>query len=76
MRIPRFPVTLPWHGLALISLCALYLLAGLTGHDPWKNDDAIHFGIVHGLRNSPAPLWKHRRSIIGLRLSAEKSLAN
>jgi len=51
VRIPRFPVTLPWHGLALISLCALYLLAGLTGHDPWKNDDAIHFGIVHGLLN-------------------------
>ncbi|MDD5176850.1 MAG: glycosyltransferase family 39 protein [Sterolibacterium sp.] len=38
----------PLSGLALALLCALYLLAGLTGHDPWKNDDAIHFGVVYG----------------------------
>jgi len=35
-------------GLALAGLCALYLLTGLLGHDPWKNDDAIHFGVVYG----------------------------
>jgi len=49
--LPRFPVTLPLRGLALVALCALYLLAGLTGHDPWKNDDAIHFGVVYGFLN-------------------------
>ena len=25
----------------------LYLFAGLTGHDPWKSDDAVHFGITY-----------------------------
>ena len=49
--LPRFPVTLPLRSLALAALCALYLLAGLTGHDPWKNDDATHFGVVYGLLN-------------------------
>ncbi|MBI3524645.1 MAG: glycosyltransferase family 39 protein [Betaproteobacteria bacterium] len=49
--LPRFPVALPFRGVALAILCAVYLLAGLTGHDPWKNDDAIHFGITYGLLN-------------------------
>lgn len=47
----RFPVELPLRGLALIGLCALYLLAGLFGHDPWKSDDAIHFGVAYGFLN-------------------------
>ena len=59
MRLSRFPVTPPWHGLALVALCALYLLTGLTGHDPWKNDDAMHFGIVHGLLNGNDWLIPH-----------------
>ena len=46
--LPRFPVKLPRSGIALVILCALYLLAGLTGHDPWKSDDAVHFGITYG----------------------------
>ncbi len=37
-------------GLAL--LCAAWIVLGLIGHDPWKSDDAIAFGIayemVHG----------------------------
>lgn len=47
------------HGLALTGLCALYLLAGLTGHDPWKNDDATHFGIVLGLLDGHSGLIPH-----------------
>jgi 4-amino-4-deoxy-L-arabinose transferase-like glycosyltransferase len=31
----------------VLALCAVYLLAGLTGHDPWKSEDAIHLGIAH-----------------------------
>jgi len=31
-------------GLAL--LVALYLLSGLFGHDPWRGDDARHFGPI------------------------------
>lgn len=38
---PRLPV------LALIILATIYLLAGVTGHDPWKTEDAIHIGIAH-----------------------------
>ena len=44
----RLPVTLPLSGAALAALCSLYLFAGLTGHDPWKSEDAIHFGITYG----------------------------
>jgi 4-amino-4-deoxy-L-arabinose transferase-like glycosyltransferase len=49
MAVPRrFPVALPPSGATLAVLCALYLLAGLTGHDPWKSEDAVHFGITYG----------------------------
>ena len=46
-RFPRFPVTLPPSGAALVILCLLYLFVGLMGHDPWKSDDAVHFGITY-----------------------------
>jgi 4-amino-4-deoxy-L-arabinose transferase-like glycosyltransferase len=32
--------------LALIALCAAWILPGLIGHDPWKPDEAYTFGIV------------------------------
>lgn len=51
-RLQRLPLALPLRGYALAGLCAIYLLAGLIGHDPWKNDDAIHFGVVYGFLNS------------------------
>lgn len=41
-------------GLAL--LIALYLLTGLTGHDPWRGDDARHFGIIYDLLKGGDPL--------------------
>lgn len=37
---------LPW--LALIVIVGLYLLVGVTGHDPWKTEDAIHISIAYG----------------------------
>lgn len=37
-------------GLLIFLLCAVYLLAGTVGHDPWKSEDAIHLGIAHGFR--------------------------
>lgn len=44
-RITRgFP--LPPRGLPLVILLALFVLAGLIGHDPWKNDDAIAIGVA------------------------------
>jgi 4-amino-4-deoxy-L-arabinose transferase-like glycosyltransferase len=54
-RQPLPPLTSllpPWQGGALVILCALYLLTGLIGHDPWKNDDATHFGIAWELLQS------------------------
>jgi len=39
---PRLPT------LAVIILVGLYLLIGVTGHDPWKSEDAIHLGIAYG----------------------------
>lgn len=39
------PGARPW---LVLLLCALFAFAGLTGHDPWKTDDAVHLGIAHG----------------------------
>lgn len=33
----------------VVLLCSLFLLAGVTGHAPWKTDDAINLGVVHGM---------------------------
>ena len=43
----RFSFSLPLSGRALACLCLIYVLAGLTGHDPWKTDDALNFGITY-----------------------------
>ncbi|WP_323004304.1 hypothetical protein [Denitromonas sp.] len=40
---PPPPTLLIW------LLIAVYLLAGLTGHDPWRGDDARHFGPILGM---------------------------
>jgi 4-amino-4-deoxy-L-arabinose transferase-like glycosyltransferase len=41
----RQPGPLPW---LVILVCAAYLLAGITGHDPWKSEDAIGLAVAHG----------------------------
>ena len=48
----RFPLNLPLSQPALACLCLVYLFAGITGHDPWKTDDAIHFGISYTMLGS------------------------
>ena len=40
-------IALPLERIPLLILIAIYLLPGLIGHDPWKNDDAIGIGIAH-----------------------------
>ena len=37
------------HPILVILLCAVYLLAGSLGHDPWKVEDAVHLGVAHGM---------------------------
>jgi 4-amino-4-deoxy-L-arabinose transferase-like glycosyltransferase len=40
-------IPLPLSSWPLALLVAAYLLPGLVGHDPWKTDDAVGFGVVH-----------------------------
>ena len=42
-RLPR---------LALILLCAAYLLPGIFGRDPWRNDDLTAFGFMVSIAHS------------------------
>lgn len=35
--------------LGLTVLVALYLLVGITGHDPWRGDDARYFGPIYSM---------------------------
>lgn len=43
----------------LVLLTALYLLSGLTGHDPWRGDDAAHFGPVLSMLQGEGLLFPH-----------------
>jgi 4-amino-4-deoxy-L-arabinose transferase-like glycosyltransferase len=38
--------------LGLVLLCAGWILLGLFGHDPWKTDDALSFGIAYDILKS------------------------
>ena len=33
----------------VLVLCAIWLVAGVVGHDPWKADDALHLGVAFGM---------------------------
>ena len=43
----RRRIPLPLTSWPLAALVAAFLLPGLVGHDPWKTEDALGFGIVH-----------------------------
>jgi 4-amino-4-deoxy-L-arabinose transferase-like glycosyltransferase len=45
--VTRLRIALPLARVPLLILAAIWLLPGLVGHDPWKNDDAIGIGIAH-----------------------------
>jgi 4-amino-4-deoxy-L-arabinose transferase-like glycosyltransferase len=42
----------PTKALSLGLLCAVWLLTGLIGHDPWKPDEAYSFGLVYHILKS------------------------
>ncbi len=48
-RLPR---------LALILLCAAYVLPGLFGRDPWRNADLSSFGFMASIAQGHAPWWQ------------------
>src|SRR5690242_21878894 len=43
-----------WKQLGLLLLAFAWIALGLTGHDPWKFDDATTFGIA----------WEDRKSVV------------
>ena len=51
-RVP-VPLPSPWFW----AIAALYALLGLAGHDPWKQDDAIGFGIAWSMANGTLTDW-------------------
>ncbi len=76
MKPVRLPASatlaLPRWGLFALGL--LYILPGLIGRDPWKNDDASGFGIMWTMAHGSLYdwLWPH---VVGLRMSTEGPLA-
>lgn len=48
-RLPR---------LALILLCAAYLLPGIFGRAPWRNADLAAFGFMASIADGHAPWWQ------------------
>jgi 4-amino-4-deoxy-L-arabinose transferase-like glycosyltransferase len=46
------PIRLPLAGWPLALFVAAFLLPGLVGHDPWRTEDAVGFGVLHQMRSS------------------------
>lgn len=40
-----------------LLLCAVYVVAGLFGRDPWRTDDAAGFGLAHTMATGSAIDW-------------------
>jgi len=36
----------PWKQFGLTFLCAVWVILGVIGHDPWKTQDALSFGVA------------------------------
>lgn len=41
----------------LIAICVIYVLAGLFGRDPWKNEDAAGFGVMWTMAHGHLSDW-------------------
>ena len=48
-RLPR---------LALLLLCAAYVLPGIFGRAPWRNADLAAFGFMTSIAHGQAPWWQ------------------
>ncbi|MFL9926439.1 glycosyltransferase [Herbaspirillum lusitanum] len=58
----------------LLALALLYILPGLIGRDPWKNEDATSFGIMWTMAHGTLLDWL-TPNVAGLALPAESPLA-
>lgn len=76
MKPVRLPAsaTLALPRWGIFALCLFYILPGLIGRDPWKNDDAASFGIMWTLAHGPWSGWL-APNIVGLPIMEEGPLA-
>jgi 4-amino-4-deoxy-L-arabinose transferase-like glycosyltransferase len=76
MKPVRLPAsaTLALPRWGIFALCLLYILPGLLGRDPWKNDDAASFGIMWSMAHGPWSGWL-APNIVGLPITEEGPLA-
>lgn len=58
----------------ILSLALLYILPGLIGRDPWKNEDATNFGIVWTMANGHLQDW-FNLNIAGLDMPTSSPLS-
>lgn len=73
VRLPAAATNaLPRWGLLALGL--LYILPGLIGRDPWKNEDATSFGIMWTMAHGSLQDWL-APNIAGMVLPAESPLA-
>jgi len=73
VRLPAAATNaLPRWGLLALGL--LYILPGLIGRDPWKNDDAASFGIMWTMAHGNLMDWL-APNIAGMAMPAESPLA-
>ncbi|WP_034295755.1 glycosyltransferase family 39 protein [Herbaspirillum sp. RV1423] len=73
VRLPAAATNaLPRWGLLALGL--LYILPGLIGRDPWKNDDAASFGIMWTMAHGTLQDWL-APNIAGMAMPAESPLA-
>lgn len=75
MKPVRLPASatraLPRWGL--FALCLLYILPGLIGRDPWKNEDAAGFGIMWTMAHGVWQDWL-MPNIVGLPMTQDGPL--
>lgn len=76
MKPVRLPAsaTLALPRWAIFALCLMYILPGLLGRDPWKNDDAASFGIMWTMAHDTLAGWL-TPNIAGLPMPDEGPLA-
>ena len=76
MKPVRLPAsaTLALPRVGLFALALLYILPGLFGRDPWKNDDASSFGIMWTMAHGGIADWLAPH-IAGLPMPQEGPLA-
>ena len=76
MKPVRLPAaaTLALPRWALLALGMLYILPGLIGREPWKNDDAASFGIMWTMAHGSLHDWLWP-NVAGLPIAEEGPLA-